>query len=313
MAVQAIMPIMVPKEQLSRMNSLQYFATGLIQTAGPVIGALVFTFFLGDMARIMLIDIGTYMAAIIPTILITIPIVIKKAAEKPSLRKEFGEGLTFIRNRPGLLTLLSMFTVANFLLPGVFVLLPLYSTIVLAGGDAVIAVLLLAGLMSIQSLSMMIASGIMTVWKGFKRNTLGVVLGLLFGAVGLIVLALTPLGLFWFAGIGMFLIGFTLPVANISSQTIWQKVTPPEKIGRVFSVRTTIAQFTGPFAFLAGGILGTIYPIPLVFLVFGSAMVIVLALAWTFTSLPRVEEILENNEATREEEPEPLTESNQET
>ena len=110
MAVQAIMPIMVPKDQLSRMNSLQYFATGLIQTVGPVIGALVFTFFLGDMARIMLIDIGTYMAAIIPTILIVIPVVIKKAVEKPSLRKEFGEGLAFIRLRPGLLTLLSMFT-----------------------------------------------------------------------------------------------------------------------------------------------------------------------------------------------------------
>jgi DHA3 family macrolide efflux protein-like MFS transporter len=305
MAVQAIMPIMVPKDQLSRMNSLQYFATSFIQTVGPVIGALVFTFFLGDMARIMLIDIGTYMAAIIPTILITIPIIIKKAVEKPSLRKEFGEGLTFIRNRPGLLTLLSMFTMANFLLPGVFVLLPLYSTFVLAGGDTVIAVILLAGLMSIQSLSMMIASGIMTVWKGFKRNTLGVVLGLLFGAVGLIVLALTPPGLFWIASAGMFLIGFTLPVANISSQTIWQKVTPPEKIGRVFSVRTTIAQFTGPFAFLAGGILGTIYPIPWVFLVFGSAMVIVLALGWTFTSLPRVEQDLEENEVTKENELEP--------
>lgn len=310
MAVQAIMPIMVPKDQLSRMNSLQYFATGLIQTIGPVIGALVFTFFLGDMARIMLIDIGTYLAAIIPTILITIPIIIKKVVEKPSMREEFSEGLTFIRQRHGLLTLLSMFTVANFLLPGVFVLLPLYSTFVLAGGDPTVAVILLAGLMSIQSLSLMIASSIMTVWKGFKRNTLGVVLGLLFGAIGLIVLALTPPGFFWIASVGMFLIGFTLPVANISSQTIWQKVTPPEKIGRVFSVRTTIAQFTGPFAFLAGGILGTIYPIPLVFLVFGSAMVIVLALGWTFTSLPHVEEDLEENEVTKEKEQK--LESNQE-
>lgn len=300
MAVQAIIPIMVPGKHLNRMNSMQYFATSLIQTIGPTIGALVFTLFLGNMAQILLIDISTYLIAIIPTLLIFIPAVrIKPPGEKSSFRQEFSEGLTFMKQRPGLITLLTVFAITNFLLPPIFILLPLYSTFHLAFGDINLAVLILAGLMSLQSLSMMIASGFMSVWGGFKRNIIGVFIGIFFGALSMVVLGLTPPGNSWIAAFGIVLIGLTIPIANISSQTIWQKVVPPEKLGRVFSVRTTIAQFTAPFAFLVGGILGELFAIPLIFLLFGSTLIIVLILSWVLTSLPRIEEQLEENNENR--------------
>jgi DHA3 family macrolide efflux protein-like MFS transporter len=303
MAVQAIIPIMVPQKHLGRMNSMQYFATSLIQTVGPTIGALVFTFLIGNMARILLIDIGTYTIAIIPTLLVFIPAVrIKLPEEKSSFRQEFSEGLTFMKQHRGLLTLLTVFAITNFLLPPIFLLLPLYSTFHLAFGDLNLAVLFLASLMSLQSLSMMIASAVISVWGGFKRNIIGVFIGIFSGALAMVVLALTPPGSFWVAAIGIALLGLTVPIANISSQTIWQKVVPPEKIGRVFSVRTTIAQFTGPFAFLVGGILGELFAIPLIFLLFGTTLIIVLILAWLLSSLPRIEEQLENNNQTKNDE-----------
>jgi len=298
MAVQAIIPIMVPKKHLTRMNSLNYFATALVQTIGPAIGALVFILLLGDMARILFIDIGSYLFAIVPAILVTIPAVrAKTAVDKLSFRQEFAEGLRFIRNRSGLLTLLSVFTAANFLLPPLFILLPLYSTTIIALGDQILAVIYLGALMSLQSASMMIASAIMMFGGGFKRNVLGVVVGLFFGAIGMLTLAISPPGFFWIAAFGIIITGFTIPIANISSQTIWQKVVPPEKIGRVFSVRTTIAQFTGPFAFLVAGILADIFSIPLIFLVFGGAMITFLIVGWFFTGLSRVEKTLENSES----------------
>jgi DHA3 family macrolide efflux protein-like MFS transporter len=296
-AVQAIIPIMVPKKHLTRMNSLNYFATAFIQTIGPAIGALVFLILAGDMARILLIDIGTYLIAIVPAILVTIPAILKKVqVDKPSFREEFSEGLAFIKTRSGLLTLLSVFTLANFFLPPIFVLLPLYTTIYLAFQNLDLAVLYLGILMSLQSASMMVASAIMMASGGFKRNVIGVVLGLLLGSLGMVTLALTPLGLFWVAAFGVILVGFTLPVANISSQTIWQRVVPPEKMGRVFSVRLTIAQFTGPFAFLLAGYLAEIFSIPLIFIVFGSIMIGFLFIAWAFTGLAHVEEKLVKHE-----------------
>ena len=306
MAIQAIIPIMVPHKHLTRMNSLNLFATAFIQTIGPAIGAIVFLLFVGDMSRIMLIDIVTYLIAIVPAALVTIPIIhMKKPVEKPSFRRELAEGLTFIRDRSGLLTLLSVFALTNFLLPPIFILLPLFSSIYLALGDLTLGVIYLAALMSLQSASMMIASAVMMVWGGFKRNIIGVFVGIFFGAVGMVILALTPPGIFWVSAIAIILLGFTLPVANVSSQTIWQKLVPPEKIGRVFSVRQTVAQFTAPFSFLVAGILAQLYSIPPIFLVFGSTLIGVLLIAWTFTALPRVEERLKENEIQLENQQEP--------
>jgi DHA3 family macrolide efflux protein-like MFS transporter len=293
MAIQAIIPIMVPHKHLTRMNSLNLFATAFIQTIGPGIGALVFLLFLGEMSRILFIDIGTYLIAIVPTLLVTIPAVrLKISLEKPSFRKELAEGLAFIRNHSGLLTLLSVFAITNFLLPPIFILLPLFSSNFLALGDLTLAVIYLAALMSLQSGSMMVASAIMMVWGGFKRNVIGVFIGIFFGALGTVILAFNPPGIFWVAALGIILIGFTLPIANVSSQTIWQKLVPPEKIGRVFSVRQTVAQFTAPFSFLVAGVLAQLFSIPLIFLVFGSTLIAVLLLAWIFTNIPRVEEHL---------------------
>jgi MFS family permease len=143
---------------------------------------------------------------------------------------------------------------------------------------------------------MMVASAVMMVWGGFKRNIIGVFVGIFCGAFGMIIIALTPPGIFWVAALGVVLIGFTLPIANVSSQTIWQKVVPPEKLGRVFSVRTTIAQFTAPFAFLVAGILAELFSIPLIFIVFGSTLVTLLILAWVLSDLPRVEKHLEKDD-----------------
>ncbi|MFX1577352.1 MAG: MFS transporter [Promethearchaeota archaeon] len=293
MAIQAIIPIMVPHKHLTRMNSLNLFATAFIQTIGPGIGALVFLIFLGEMSRILFIDIGTYLIAIVPTLLVTIPAVrLKTSLEKPSFRKELAEGLTFIRNHSGLLTLLSVFAITNFLLPPIFILLPLFSSNFLALGDLTLAVIYLAALMSLQSGSMMVASAVMMVWGGFKRNIIGVFIGIFIGALGTIILAFNPPGVFWIAALGIILMGFTLPISNVSSQTIWQKLVPPEKIGRVFSVRQTVAQFTAPFSFLVAGFLAQLFSIPLIFLVFGSTLIGVLLIAWIFTGLPRVEEHL---------------------
>jgi DHA3 family macrolide efflux protein-like MFS transporter len=316
MAVQAIIPIMVPHKHLTRMNSLNLFAGAFIQTIGPAIGALVFLIFTGDMARIMLIDIGTYLIAIVPAALVTIPAIhLKRPIEKPSFRKELAEGLTFIRDRSGLLTLLSVFALTNFLLPPTFILLPLFSSTYLAFGDLTLGVIYLAALMSLQSASMMIASAVMMVWGGFKRNIIGVFVGIFFGALGMVILALTPPGIFWVSAFAIILLGFTLPVANVSSQTIWQKLVPPEKMGRVFSVRTTIAQFTAPFSFLVAGILAQLYSIPFIFLVFGSTLIGVLLIAWIFTALPRVEEQLKDDEIELEthQDPSELEVSSEET
>ncbi len=301
-AVEAIIPLLIPKEKLSQMNGLNYLLTGVIFLIGPVVGALLLELWV--IQEVLWIDVITFVIAVVPTIIITIPSVIdkaKKEIEKIPFRVEFTEGFTFIKNKQGLLSLLAVFSAANFFLSPLFVLLPLFVTKIHLGGATD-----LAFLMAVQQGGLILGSIIMSSWKGFKNKAYGVGLGLLFMYVGLFILALTPpniafisldsIGLayllkssFLILSVGMFIIGFTLPIANVSSQTIWQRVVPPEKLGRVFSVRVTIAQISGPVAILITGIIAGFTGIINLLLITGILGCFFLSYSWFFTGFLQVE------------------------
>ncbi|MFX1251764.1 MAG: MFS transporter [Promethearchaeota archaeon] len=302
-AIQAIIPLMVPEKHLTRMNSLNYLMNSMIFVVGPPIGAVLYALFEGNLAQILWIDVITFIIAIVPVIFIWIPSVKPKGErKKSSFRAEFGEGLGFIRQKKGLLTLLSTFTIANFFLTPLGILLPLFTLETVALGIEETAYIYLAGFTALQNLSMVLGSAIMSLWGGFKRNVLGVVIGLGFGALGLIIIAFAPPGNLVIPVIGLLLNGLTVPIANVHSQTIWQKVVPPEKLGRVFSVRVTIAQFTAPIAMLLGGVVAAFIGIPLVYLICGVVQIFALVFAWTMTALPHVEDTILKSEPISEEE-----------
>jgi DHA3 family macrolide efflux protein-like MFS transporter len=304
-AVQAIIPMMVPDDWLSRINGLTYLVTGMSIAIGAPIAYFLYFLFGGDLAKVLWIDVITFIVAVVPTVLVHIPPVIKEkvSSAKRSFRRDFAEGVTFIRKKRGLLTLLSTFTIANFLLIPLGVLLPLFAIEVLANGDAVAGGLLFALLVSLQNISFLAGSGIMTVWKGFKRNVVGVVAGLALGSIGMLLITLSPYldslllsiipqSMVYIAAAGALLSGFTVPIANVSSQTIWQKAVPPEKLGRVFSVRLTLAQMTAPFAMLFSGVMADLMGIQKLLLLCGALELLALILSWSLTSLPNVEDTI---------------------
>lgn len=288
-AVQAITPLLVPKEKLSRLNGIQYLLNGIIYLIGPVIGALLLEFWV--LYEVLWIDAITFVFAVIPTIMITIPSVVDHAKkEKMPFRVEFTEGLAFIRNKQGLLALLAVFTAANFFVTPLFILLPLYVTKIHSGGAGD-----LAFMMAVQQLGLILGALLMSSWKGFSNNAYGVGIGIFCMYVGVFIIAVTPFNFFLVAGIGMFLLGFMLPVANVSSQTIWQKVVPPEKLGRVFSVRVTIAQITAPLGMILTGTIAGAIGITTFLLVTCGAGLFFLAYSWLFTGFTKVEATLQED------------------
>ena len=89
-----------------------------------------------------------------------------------------------------------------------------------------------------------------------------------------------------------FINGFSLPVANVSSQNIWQKVVPKAKYGRVFSVRLYLAQSLGVVMSLFIGIIAQYIGV-VETLFFASILeVLILTYLWLFTGLPNVEKQL---------------------
>ena len=285
-ALLTIIPIMVPKKHLNRMNSFQFLFTSAVFIVGPVTAAFLYATI--PIHLIMLIEPITFGAAIIPLVFITIPKIVKKVkekTEKTSFISEMKEGVQFIRKKKGLLPLLGSFTAANFFIMPLFTLVNLfvYST---HGGDETN----LAFVFIFLNVGTLAGSLLLTFWKGFKKKVNGVAIGILFMFIGALIASLTPYGLFWFMGLGMLVIGFSNPVANISSQTIWQTIVPKDKLGRVMSVRLTIAQFTAPVGMLLSGFIAEYVNMSQLFAVSALLGLLFLGLSWINTSMKNVED-----------------------
>jgi len=85
-AVSAIIPIMIPKEKLSRMNGLNYLCSGAVTLLGPIVAALTLTVW--KIYQILWIDMATFIVAFIPLLIVKIPPVRKKG-ERSSFKGDF--------------------------------------------------------------------------------------------------------------------------------------------------------------------------------------------------------------------------------
>ncbi len=287
-AVQAIIPLLVPRDKLNRINGLDYLMGGIIYLIGPIIAAVLLEFLRWEIYKILWIDVITFLIAIFPLILIKIPSLKKdqkEAKEKQSFKKEFEEGLSFIKEKKGLFSLLTVFTVANFFIVPLFILLPLMVIEVHDGGPHHLALLL-----SLQEVGTILGALFMSAWKGFKRNVLGVTGGIFFAYLGILIVAIAPKANFWIMGAGTFLIGVVLSIVRVSNKIIWQTIVPPELLGRVFSVSRTLGHVTVPVAMILTGFLAEVIDI-ITFII----LLVIIGLAsliysWFMTDLRLLEE-----------------------
>jgi DHA3 family macrolide efflux protein-like MFS transporter len=289
-AVSAIVPLMVPREKLSRMNGLNYLLSGAITLMGPVIAALLLQFW--KIGQILWIDAATFVVAVIPLLIIKIPSVRKKQDEDPvrsSFKKDFNEGITFIKNARGLLPFIVLATALNFLLTPLSTLLPYYVRFDHFGEAPDLALV-----MALFQGGILAGGLLMSVMKGFKRKMVAITFSVYIIFLGYAVVALTPTGLFWFMAIGGLIMGCCLPIANVSIQTIVQTVVPMKMQGRINSVIGALASAASPFGMILSGVIVEFTRTSNVYLFCAGLGILTLTFSWFFTDMRHVEEIEEN-------------------
>ena len=286
-AVSAIIPFMVPKPKLSRINGLNYLFSGAVTLIGPVIAALLLVFWKID--QILWIDAVTFIVAVIPLLIIRIPSVRMKQ-DKSSFRKDFVEGLAFIKNGRGFLPLLMLATVLNFLLTPLSTLLPYY-----VSSDHFGEAPDLALVMAFFQGGILAGGLLMSVIKGFKKKMVATVLSIYIIFLGYALVALTPTGLFWFMALGGLVMAFCAPVANVSIQTIIQTVAPLKMQGRVNSVTMALASAATPLGMILSGVIVEFTRTADLFLGCAGLGVLVLTLSWFFTDIRHVEKMEESS------------------
>ena len=282
-AVSAIIPIMIPKEKLSRMNGLNYLCSGAISLVGPIIGALALSIW--QIHQILWIDMATFIVALIPLVLIKIPPVRKKG-ERSSFKEDFLEGFGFIRKARGMLPLLTLATALNFLLVPLSTLLPYYVKVDHSGGAPDLALV-----MAFFEGGILVGGIVMSVTKGFKKKMVATAISLYVIFLGYALVALTPSQAFWFMAISGTIMALCVPVANVTLQTIIQTVVPAKMLGRVSSVVMALASAATPVGMILSGAIVEFVETANLFLGCAITGAVIVTLAWSFTDVRHVENV----------------------
>lgn len=285
-AISSVIPLMVPKDKLSRINGINFLFSGLVQLIGPALAAALSLFL--TFHQILWVDIITFVIALIPLLLIQIPSVERKesstSTDKPSFFKDFKEGFVLLRSIPVLLTIIILAMFLNFLIQPLGVLLPYYVN-TLHGGTlteyAFVSVSMNAG--------MILGAVVTTKKKKWNHKILTTFIGVVILFLGYTYLALIPTGFFIMMIFGLLTMGITLPIINTIFQTIEQTIVPPDKIGRVMSIDSTLSMMISPIGIVLTGILSVPLGVTTLFLYCGIVGVLITLATYAFTNIRHFE------------------------
>jgi MFS transporter, DHA3 family, macrolide efflux protein len=243
-AMSASTPLMVPNEQLTRINGLNQALQGVNSLAAPPIGALL----LGILPTqgILLIDVATALLAILPLLFLSVPQPTRHKEQtelKPNLfKKDVRNGLTYIRTIPGFTAIISMALFLNFLL------VPLLVT--KHFGKGALELGLLESVMGVG----IIAGGILlSIWGGFKKKIATSLTGIIGLGIGVMLVGLAPANLFGLALAGNVILGLMLPVANGPIGALMQTLVRPDMQGRILALVNSGATAISPLGLLISG------------------------------------------------------------
>jgi DHA3 family macrolide efflux protein-like MFS transporter len=244
-AYSAVTTLLVPKAQLGRASGMVQIGEAVSQLLAPAAAGVLFvTIGLGG---VIVFDFATYIFAVLTLLFVRVPSPERSEAGdegKGSLWKEALYGWTYISARAGLLGLLLIFAAFNFVSG---LIMPLIMPMILDMTSAD----MLGYLVSIVGMGMLVGTLVMSAWGGPKRRIHGVLGFLMLSGFFTSLLGISPL--IPVLAVAGFLLMFTMPIINGSSQAIWQSKVAPDVQGRVFSVRRMIAWSMTPLAYIIAG------------------------------------------------------------
>ena len=248
-AMAASTSLMVPGQHLARVAGMNQTLQGTVNIFAPPLGALLLE--LMPTQNVLAIDIGTALAAVLPLLFIAIPQPVRRtegAGKKPSYWQDLREGFRYVVRWPGLLGIILLAMMLNFLLSPVSALTPLVVTDVFHKGAAE-----LGWLRAVFGAGTIIAGVILSAWGGFRRRIVTSLGGVIGVGLGVVLFGLAPADRFFLLLIASFLQGSAVVFANGPLQAIFQSSIAPDVQGRVFSLIGAGAAAMMPLSLLIAG------------------------------------------------------------
>jgi DHA3 family macrolide efflux protein-like MFS transporter len=287
-AMYASTSLMVPNEQLTRVAGLNQTLQGLLSIAGPPLGAFLLEVL--PIYGVLLIDVATAALAVLPLLFIVIPEPIKTLKEgKPDTKfnvfKDISEGFRYVQAWKGLMVLIGVAILANFLFTPLFSLTPLLVTEHFGGGAPELGWVEAA--VGIGSIVGGLALG---AWGGFKKRILTSMAGLIGAGVGCLMIAVSPQNTFWLAIMGFLWTGIMMVFMDGPLKVIFQAKIAPEMQGRVMSFLDSGGKIVSPLALLIAGPLTDLFDVRFWFFLAGGGVIAIGLAAFNIRTLMKIEE-----------------------
>lgn len=282
-AMRASTSLMVPEAQLSRVAGLNQTLQGAMSIVAPAAGAALLV--LLPMQAILAIDVVTALVAIVPLLVLAIPNPEPHAAGKNTLGRDLVLGLRFVASWRGLLAVVAIAALLNFLMAPASALLPLLVAQHFHGTAPHFAAANMAFGVGI------VAGGVLlSAWGGFRRRMVTSLAGIAVLGVATLAIGFAPSSMLSVAIGAMALTGMASSMANGPIGAALQASVPADLQGRVFTLVSAAAAAMMPLGLALAGPLSDIVGPGLWFILAGAAC-LVLGIGGLFVpSIVRLEE-----------------------
>ncbi|MBN1438475.1 MAG: MFS transporter [Anaerolineales bacterium] len=265
-AMLASTSLMVPQKHLARVGGLNQTLNGALGIVAPPTGALLVMVF--PMHWVLSIDLLTAVLAVLPLLAIGVP---QPAApqghpEEPrkNILQDMRVGFRYIRGWKGGLLIMAVAVVVKFFLNPAYSLLPILAVKHFGGGALEI------GWLDAASSVGTVAGGLLlSVWGGFKRRIVTVLLGMTGMGTGLLLVGLTPPDFLAMALAAIAWAGVMGSLVDGPVFAIFQSVIEPGIQGRVISVFLSLITAVVPLGMIFSGLFADRFGTPMLFVIAG--------------------------------------------
>lgn len=258
--------LMVPKEQLSRIQGINQMLNGGLNIVAAPLGALLLE--LLPMYGVLAVDVVTALIAVGTVLPVAVPQPQREMNDtqgKPiGFWADFREGFRYVLTWPGLLIVVVMATLINFLLTPAGSLTPLLITEHFGQG-----VIQLGWFEGIFGVGVILGGLLLGAWGGFKKRIVTAFVGLVGLGLPYAVIGGLPAEGFLISLGFMLLVGVMHPIVNGSLGATMQATVDANMQGRVFSLTGSLSTAMTPIGLLIAGPLSDAFGIQIWFIVGG--------------------------------------------
>jgi DHA3 family macrolide efflux protein-like MFS transporter len=282
--VSAIIPSMIPKDKLSRVNGIRYLFLGIVQFVGPAVGATLLFFF--PIKYILWIDVITFFIALVPLITLKAPRIQTDimGQEKSSFGKEIRSGFSILRGVPGLLIIMILAMLLVMLSQPAMVLAPFFIKIIHRGNNFALALISM-----IMQGGMILGSILVSIKKNWNNKIRTFFIGIMLLNVGYLIYGIAPIGFYPMLWFGSFIMGFVMPVVNTIVMTAIQISVPLDKMGRVSSLLNLLMMVASPLGTILAGPLSEIIGVSNLYILCALFSMIVTIIPYVFTGIRHID------------------------